>query len=121
MEKDKNAEINMLLKERDLKESYAEKELRNLTTSLQEELKLKDKRYNLLLQQLESIKNDKQKEEKEQEVKLVNEILSKNNPDGSNKVLQDTITNILTRLNELETKPTNFDLLEEIEQEEKKY
>lgn len=59
MEKDKNAEINMLLKERDIRASAADKELRSLTVNLQEELKLKEKRYTLLLQQMEKLQKEK--------------------------------------------------------------
>lgn len=35
MEKDKNAEINMLMKDRDIKASAAERQLRSLTSNLQ--------------------------------------------------------------------------------------
>ena len=55
---------------------------------------------------MDSIKQEKQKEEKEQEVKLVQEILNKNGADAPSKALQDTIGNILNRLNELEMKPS---------------
>ncbi len=41
MEKDKNAEINMLMKLKDIKESSVEKEMRVMITGLQEEVKVK--------------------------------------------------------------------------------
>lgn len=49
MEKDKNAEINRLLKLKDIHEDSADKQLRNSLAALQDEVKLKDKRYALLL------------------------------------------------------------------------
>jgi hypothetical protein len=107
MEKDKNSEINRLLKRKDVKEGAIETEMKHTLATLQEELKTSQKRYTLLLEQFQKYQLENQKEDKEKEVKIINELLTKNVVVGEpqNKVLQDTITNILNRINDLEKKP----------------
>jgi preprotein translocase subunit SecD len=105
MEKDKNAEIRQLQKQKEIRETANEKDLKQINANLEEELKTKEKRYVLLLQQLESLHREKTVESKEHEVKLVTELLSKNSEDTSSKALQDTLNNIMNRLNDLENKP----------------
>ena len=105
MEKDKDAEINHLLRLKDVRESGLEAELKGTISSLQEELRTKEKRYVLLLEQFENYQKERVREEKEQEIKLVNEILNKSSEEP-NKFMQETMNNILLRISELETRPT---------------
>ena len=101
-EKDKTSEINRLLRLKDLKESNLQRELKNLVSSLQEEVKVKEERYKILLEKFDSY----QKEQRDNEAKVVTEILTKSQAnDPQNRALQETISNILNRLNDLEKKP----------------
>ena len=117
MEKDKNAEIQQLRRLKDIQESIHEKELQQSNSDMRSEIKVKEERYVLLLKQIESLQNGKDSEElrrdhrdqeinsKDEEIRLITELLGKNNSDSSNNVLQETVTGILQRLSELETKP----------------
>lgn len=88
MEKDKNAEINRLLKLKDIHQDSADKNLKNSLAALHDEVKLKDKRYGLLLEQFQTFQKERIKEEKEQEVRIVTELLTKNPVDPQSKILQ---------------------------------
>ena len=63
MEKDKNAQIEQLLRNKESRETSTEKKLRELNSQLEEEIKIKEKRYMLLLQQIESVRREKKEEE----------------------------------------------------------
>lgn len=56
--------------------------------ALHDEVKLKDKRYGLLLEQFQTFQKERIKEEKEQEVRIVTELLTKNPVDPQSKILQ---------------------------------
>jgi len=64
MEKDKNAEINRLLKLKDIHDESSDKQLRNALAALHDEVKLKDKRYALLLDQFQTFQKERIREEK---------------------------------------------------------
>ena len=92
MEKDKNAQIEQLLRNKESRETSTEKKLREMNSQLEDEIKIKEKRYMLLLQQIESVRREKKEEEvKEQEAKeakVVSELLSKSSADLSTKAMQ---------------------------------
>jgi hypothetical protein len=108
-EKDKVAEINRLLKLKDVRENASERELKNAMAGLQEEVKVKDERYRILLEKFDGYQREqkeRQEREKENEARVVSELLSKSTaPDPQSRLLQETIAGILTRLTDLEKKP----------------
>ena len=59
MEKDKNAHIQQLLRSKDLKESSSDRQLKEINAQLEEDLRTKEKRYVLLLQQIENMQKEK--------------------------------------------------------------
>ena len=59
MEKDKNAHIQQLLRSKDLKESSSDRQLKEINAQLEEDLRTKEKRYVLLLQQIENVQKEK--------------------------------------------------------------
>jgi hypothetical protein len=52
LEKDKNSEINRLIKQLEFKEGNAVRDLQNVIKRLEEEIQVKDHRYEILLHQL---------------------------------------------------------------------
>jgi cellulose biosynthesis protein BcsQ len=71
-----------MLKLKDVKESSLERELKNKISDLQEEIKVKDERYTILLEKFETYQKQekerlREEKEKENEIKTVNEIMSK--------------------------------------------
>ena len=104
-DKDRQAEIRALKRMVELKEGSTEKELRATVHSLEEELRVKEDRYSWLLHKLEVQQKSQSKVDQETEIRVVNEILSRSQSEP-NTQFQDTMANLMQRLNQFESRPS---------------
>ena len=105
-EKDRQAEIKTLRLMLERKEAAIEKELTTTIHNLQDQLKVREERYQILIQKLDSQQKEQQNHlDKEAEMKILQELMTRSHVEPYNQTFQDKITSALEKLSEIEARP----------------